>query len=385
MLGVGQCVNWGVLYYAFAVLLLPVERDLSVARWVVAGAFSVALFMSAALAPAIGRWSDRGHGAFVMQVGGFSAAGFLLSWALIPSVATLYVVWAGLGVCMAATLYEPAFAIVGRAYDHPTDRLRALAAVTLFGGLASTVWLPMTALLVGVIGWRAAVVVLACAVAASTFLTHILVFRRLNPAAPTSSSALSQPSRAEGDRSVPRFWFLLVVFSLCSAASAAFTTNLIPALGERDVSPTTAAMLGGLLGVMQLPGRALLMKGGLTSSPAGLVLISLALQAAGLVCVAIGPSLLVIAGGIALLGVGAGLTTLVRPHVVQTLFAMESAGQVNGRLARSQQVARATGPILATWFASVAGYGLLVALLGTAFAALAIASRPLLNGLDEAH
>ena len=62
VLGIGQCVNWGVLYYAFAVLLLPVERDLAVARWVVAGAFSLALLTSAGLAPTIGRWSDRGGG-----------------------------------------------------------------------------------------------------------------------------------------------------------------------------------------------------------------------------------------------------------------------------------------------------------------------------------
>ena len=44
-----------------------------------------------------------------------------------PAVLTLYIVWAGIGVCMAATLYEPAFVIVGRAYDDPTRRLRALA------------------------------------------------------------------------------------------------------------------------------------------------------------------------------------------------------------------------------------------------------------------
>ena len=42
-IGVGQLVNWGVLYYAFGVLMLPLERDLGVARWVVAGAFSLAL------------------------------------------------------------------------------------------------------------------------------------------------------------------------------------------------------------------------------------------------------------------------------------------------------------------------------------------------------
>ena len=42
-LGIGQLVNWGVLYYAFGVLMVPLERDLGVGRSVVAGAFSLAL------------------------------------------------------------------------------------------------------------------------------------------------------------------------------------------------------------------------------------------------------------------------------------------------------------------------------------------------------
>ena len=32
VLGAGQCVNWGVLYYAFGALVLPLERALAVSR-----------------------------------------------------------------------------------------------------------------------------------------------------------------------------------------------------------------------------------------------------------------------------------------------------------------------------------------------------------------
>lgn len=71
-----------------------------------------------------------------MQFGGYAAAGLLGLWALLPSISVLYVVWARLGLCMAATLYEPAFVVIGRAHDEPPARLRALGIVTLFGGLA---------------------------------------------------------------------------------------------------------------------------------------------------------------------------------------------------------------------------------------------------------
>jgi hypothetical protein len=73
-LGIGQCINWGALYYAFAVLVVPLQRELRVETWTVTGAFSLALLMSAALAPTVERWGDRGRAPFVMQLGGLSAA-----------------------------------------------------------------------------------------------------------------------------------------------------------------------------------------------------------------------------------------------------------------------------------------------------------------------
>ena len=57
--------------------------------------------------------------------------GLLALWALVPSVVLSYLVWAALGLRMAAILYEPIFAIVGKAIDHAGDRLRAIATITV--------------------------------------------------------------------------------------------------------------------------------------------------------------------------------------------------------------------------------------------------------------
>jgi hypothetical protein len=125
-IGFGQLVNWGVLYYAFAVLLVPVEQSLGAARWLVAGAFSVGLLLSAAAAPAVGRLADRGHGPALMRGGGLLAAGMLFAWSAAPSLPMTFAVWSGLGLCMAATLYEPVFVIVGRAFTDSSERVRAI-------------------------------------------------------------------------------------------------------------------------------------------------------------------------------------------------------------------------------------------------------------------
>jgi MFS family permease len=348
--------------------------------WIVTGAFSLALLMSAAVAPAIGRWGDRDRGALVMQAGGVTAAALLAAWTLMPGVLTLYLVWAGVGLCMAATLYEPAFVIVGRASEDPAQRLRALAAVTLCGGLASTVFLPLTSVLVAAVGWRGAVLVLAALLFASTFITRTFVFRHLRAAAPIPASEPSRPRAADRETEPPRFQFIATMFALASLAGAAFTANLVPALGERNISPASAAMVGGLIGVMQLPGRALLMNGVLAGSPSRLLATSLLFQAAGLGGVAVAPSMLAAAGGTMVFALGAGLMTLARPHLIQTMFSVHSGGYLNGRIARQQQLARAAGPLAVAWLAGSVGYATVFVTIGGTFAVLALMSQGALVG-----
>jgi hypothetical protein len=367
-------VNWGVLYYAFAVLVLPLERELGAPTWVIAGAFSLALLMSAVLAPRVGLWCDRGHGPGIMQAGGVTAGLLLIAWTLIPGLAALYVVWGALGLCMAMTLYEPAFVIVGRAYEDPSRRLRALAAITLFGGLASTVFLPLSALLVAKAGWRGAVVVLGALLIASSAIARALVFREAPPA-PAAASAGSGGTPVAGRHVEPRRWVLITgMFALASLAGAAFAANLVPALAERGISPSSAAVLGGVIGVMQLPGRALLMQGALNARPTMLLSLSLGLQALGLGGVAAASSIVGAAAGTAVFALGAGLTTLVRPHLVQSLLGT-AGGYVNGRIARQQQLARAAGPLAVAWLAGALSYAAVFAGIAVAFAVIAVAAQ----------
>ena len=79
---------------------------------------------------------------------------------------------------MSAVLYEPVFAIVGQAIADPGGRLRAIATITVFGGLASTFFLPLTAALVTRFGWRDAVLLLAAAMAITALGVHRVTFNR---------------------------------------------------------------------------------------------------------------------------------------------------------------------------------------------------------------
>jgi len=366
-LGIGQCVNWGVLYYAYGVLLTPVQQDLGLPAWMLAAAFSLALLVSALLAPIVGRWSDRGDGLALVRGGGYAAAVLLSIWALVPGPYALFLVWAALGPCMAATLYEPVFAVVGRASLAPAARLRALATVTVFGGLASTVFLPLTALLVDGWGWRPAVGLLAITLAASTFVcADLLVGDPAAHVAATTPAVVSEPGDA-------RFVAMVGVFGVASLASTAFTTTLVPALIARDLTAFASALVGSLLGLMQLPGRLLVMGGGLNGSPYRMVMGSLMAQAAGICVIAISDAVWLLAIGVAIFAAGAGLMTLARPYLVVSVFSIDRAGHLNGQLAGVQNIARAGGPVLAMGLASAVGFSVMFGVLATIVAALAVA------------
>lgn len=366
-IGVGQLVNWGVLFFAFGVLLVPVEEALHAPRWLVAGAFSLALLVSAFAAPAVGRLADRGQGPVVMRAGGLIAAGLLIAWAAAPNLLTTYVIWAGLGACMAAILYEPVFAIVGRAFADGDARLRAIAAVTITGGLASTVFLPLTMLLVTRLGWRGAVIVLAVLIALTTMIVTRVAFSDLTFSLDQVRDAISARAGTALD-SDPGLNRLVIVFALSSLAASAVASNIVAALIERQLSPARAAAIGGLLGVMQLPGRALMMNRAFAPGPFQLLTISFALQIAGLVAL-MATSQAALWAGVSLFASGAGLTTLARPYLVLHVYGAERAGRINGVIARGQQLARAGGPVSAAALASVAGYGRVFAALAAVLAA----------------
>jgi MFS family permease len=364
VIGLGQLINWGVLFFAFGVLLVPVAEALHAPRWLVAGAFSAALLVSAIAAPAVGRLADRGQGPAVMRAGGLIAAGLLIAWAATPNLFTTYVIWAALGACMAAILYEPIFAIVGRVFADGDRRLRAIATVTITGGLASTIFLPLTTFLVMRFGWRGAVTALAVLIALSALIVTRVAFKDLALSLEQLRGAITDqqgpPLNADGVLNR-----LVIVFSLSSIAASAVAANIVAALIERQLSPERAAAIGGLLGVMQLPGRALMMHRSFAPGPFQLLIISLTLQIAGLLALMARPQGAVWAG-VSLFACGAGLTTLARPYLVLHVYGAEQAGRINGHIARAQQLARAAGPVSAAAVASTMnGYG-------AAFGAMAV-------------
>lgn len=351
VLGAAQCVYWGILYYAYSVLMVPLRATLGTSDAAVAGAFSAGLTISALLATTVGRWLDQGHGIALLRGGALTAAGLLLVWSHVETLAALYAVWTGFGVCMALVLYETAFALVTRAHADPGIRMRALAVVTVLGGLASTLFLPLTGAAVTHLGWRTTLQVLAVAWLLMTLCLEAFALPHLRTVDRGKGPVLSLPAKSL-DR--PLLRRAGTPFVAATFTAMALTTLVVPHMVSHGHSLEQSAWVLAALGVMQLPGRLWLWHGGhLALSPSTLLVMPLAVQSLGLALLGIADTLTGAFLGVAIFGVGAGLHTLARPWIVPLIVGVESAGRANGAIAQAQGFARACGPFVV---ASAAGF-----------------------------
>lgn len=154
VLGLSQIATWGSLYYAIAVLAGPMADDLGLPRSLVFGAFSAALVVSGLASPHVGRAIDRHGGRRVLAAGTLTGAAALAVVALAQGPATLFAGWLLAGVALAATTYDAAFPALSQLAG-PAYR-KALTALTLFGGLASTAFWPLAWAIEQHAGWRPA-------------------------------------------------------------------------------------------------------------------------------------------------------------------------------------------------------------------------------------
>ncbi|MFZ2307820.1 MAG: MFS transporter [Rhodoferax sp.] len=256
-LSLAQLISWGSVFYTFTLIMGPVERDLGLGRAESSLAFSLALLAEGLMAFPVGRWIDRGHERAVMTTGSLLAGVCLLAHGWVSSVAGLYAVWVGLGIAMAAVLYSPVFAVVTRRFPH--DFRRAIITMTFLGGLASTVFIPLTAWLIDGFGWRHALMALA--------LLHLLVCAPLHarllrhapqaPATRTPTHATAAPGLAHHLRSAP---FLLIgaFVVLMMSVTVALPAHMVSLLREHGLSERWVIAIPASIGAIQVLGRLLL-------------------------------------------------------------------------------------------------------------------------------
>ena len=343
-LSFAQLITWGGVFYTFSLLMEPVERELGLTRSQSSLAFSLALLAEGALAYPVGRWIDRGHERIVMTGGSLLVAACLALHSAVHSVAAFYAVWIGLGAALAATLYNPVFAVVTRRFPH--DFRRAIITLTFLGGLASTVFIPLSAWLIELLGWRHALWVLAALQLLVCAPLHAIQLRGAPPAHPALAGGAAAPSAARFLRSPP--FLLIAVFVVAMmGVTAALPPHMISLLRGNGLPEAWVIAIPASIGLVQVLGRLLLyffehhfdLHRANRLIP---VLIPLGLAA-----------LLAGAGQawaallfVALYGLGNGMITIVKGTAIAQYVNRDHVASLNGALGPPTALARAAAPFL---------------------------------------
>jgi predicted MFS family arabinose efflux permease len=349
-LGVVMIFTWGSTYYLMAVLARPIAETTGWGLGWVTGALSAGLLTAGLASPLVGRLIGAHGGRRVLAAG---CAAIALGLAVIAAAPTLWAFWTGwllIGLGMAAGLYDPAFATLGRLFG--TGARGPITQLTLWGGFASTVCWPLSAFLLDLWGWRGVAVSYA---ALNLFVLVPLVLLLVPSITPkpaeTDEDGESRRSLQGTDTLVFYLFALMLVLHGLMVVNVA--TWLFAFLQAQGLTLADAVALGALIGPAQVGARLLELGGRGRHHPVWTLAASVTGIAAGLILLALDLGL----PGVALIlfGGGNGLFYIARGALPLAVFGAERYPVIVGRTARPALLAQAIAPSLGAWAISSAG------------------------------
>jgi len=344
-LGVAQIISWGSLFYTIAVLGSAMRRDLGISDVALFGSFTAGLFLSGVVSPLVGREIDARGGRSVLAVG--SVLGALATAALAASQGpvTMFAGWLLAGIAMSASLYDPAFATLHQVSG--TSYRRAVTALTLFGGFASTVFWPLSQYLLDEIGWRQTFVVYAGLHLFVCLPLHLLLVPRRHAGHPVAEHPHAQAAVRKGDGAV--FAWLATALALAAFMGTAMAAHVIDLLTATGLSARDAVLVGSLIGPMQVAGRVMEFAFGRHLRALAVGTLAFALMAASLAVFTQVRGIWIVALAFAMIyGWSNGVMTIVRGTVPAELFGPRGYGALLGRLARPQFILKSSAPLALT-------------------------------------
>jgi len=262
--------------------------------------------------------------------------------------------WIVIGLGMGAGLYDPAFATLGRLYGQ--GGRSAITTLTLFGGFASTVCWPLSALLDAHLGWRGACLAYAALQLVGALPIYLFALPR-EPALPTHAPAT--PDTATPDpqaATAPRrglFTLLATSITLASVISTVLSVHLLTILQGKGFALAAAVALGALVGPSQVAARTIEMLIARYHHPIWTKLAATSLVTAGLAILWGGGAIVTLA--LLLYGAGIGLESIARGTLPLAIFGPQRYPVVMGRIAMPSLIAQAAAPSIGALLLEAAG------------------------------
>ena len=353
-LGISQICTWGAFYYAFPLIAVAMQAELGWTKSDLYGALTVGLLISACLTYPVGLAIDRGYGRQVMTIASLGTAALMVAWSFVHSLNLFYLTVSALGALQAAILYEPAFAVLARRVG-PLNSRKGITHITLWGGFASTIFIPIEQFLLNHWGWRESLwimtlVYLACAAGFWFFIRPELDVVHASHSAARAENKARDKGIVKLALRGPTFWLLLIALTIYAAMMSTFTFHMYPMLQEKGISSLEVVQVIAVIGPAQVLGRVLI----------NLFASSVSMRALGSILVGLFPipfamlmtdskSVWLLAGIFGAYGLTNGIFTIVRSQVVPEMLSQHAYGALNGLLTIPVTIARAMGPVIAAW------------------------------------
>jgi MFS family permease len=350
VLGVTQILAWGAIFYppVLTVPLIAAERGWSMTFTM--GGFSLALLTAGLVSPRVGLLIDRYGGHRVMPVGALLAALGLVLIVNVDHPLAYLAVWMLLGVATAASLYDPAFATLGRIFGAAARR--PITALTLAGGFASTVSWPVTHLLLEAVGWRGTYLVYAALLVllAAPLLAFALPRTRADPNVRPDGAA-EVPSVVLPPRGWP-FVLAAAAFAAYAFVPSGLSAHLLAIFGRTGIDAATVVAIGALFGPSQVVARVGELAFARRIHPLNVARFAVGMLLAAFAQLALfGLTIPTAAVFAVMFGMANGLLTIARGAVPLALFGAAGYGHLMGRIGGPYLVMQAIAPLVLAFVA----------------------------------
>lgn len=352
-LGCTTILSYGTTQYLFGVLEVPLATSFAWSRASLSGAYAVSLLIAGLLGVPIGALVDRFGARMVMTLGSVLAGCALIGLSQISTLWQFYLGWSGgLGIAMAFILYPVTFTVITSWFV--AGRAKAFAVLTLIGGLASPIFIPLSGWLLPQIGWRTTLLWYGILHLVIAVPLHGWLVRRAPDQAKEASDVLNTPL-AEASATTRealvnlRFWGLTGAYGLALLGSAVIFAHQIAYLVSRGYGPLLAATVAGALGLASLPGRFFLNLLSARVLPQTVLAGTLLVQAAGALVLILAPSASWLLVYVLFYGAAFGVLSPLRAQVMADHFGKRAYGAITGVQGIPLALCQAAGPLVAGW------------------------------------
>lgn len=344
-----RIIGWGTTFYSPSVLMQALDRDLGLNAEIVFGGITILLVTGALLAPAIGKVLDREGTRRSMCVGAIICALGFVVLALAQGPVSYLASWFVIGIGHAMSLANAGNVVVAQLMGERARRVMGL--MMLVTGLSSSVFWPLTAILMDAFGWRATLLVFAAMQLVIVLPIYAQVPRFRGHSVPTGADA-APASVFETGRVAPAqrqlaFWLTAFAFSASGLVSWGLPLHLISLFREGGLTQEQAVWIATLGGPATIAARAIDASLGERLPVERVALFGLLFGPLCCLALPLLPMGVATAGAfVALFNAALGVISVARATLPLSLFGRRGFAVMLGRLTVPQNITFAAAPLL---------------------------------------